>query len=279
VCCRGTAPTREPSVRKPIVRVGTAGWTIPLRYQSLLAGDGSHLERYAHRLNAVEINSSFHRHHRVQTYVRWARCVPAHFRFAVKVPRTLTHDGKLAPLPEVLDQFAAEVYGLGRKLGVLLVQLPPKLAFEAPVARRFFSELRKRIDVPIACEPRHPSWGSQRAASVLTECAVARVAADPSPLPGADEPGGSEQLAYFRWHGQPRKYYSDYDREQLEALWRQLAVASKTAGQVWIIFDNTVLGYAFENAMATTAAGESTGKFNVGTAEGISACERDCFRP
>jgi uncharacterized protein YecE (DUF72 family) len=172
----------------------------------------------------------------------------------VKVPRTLTHDGNLAPLPEVLDQFAAEVHGLGTKLGVLLVQLPPKLAFEAPLARRFFRELRKRIDVPIACEPRHPSWGSQRAASVLVECAVARVAADPSPWPGADEPGGYEPLAYFRWHGQPRKYYSDYDREGLELLWRQLAVARKTAAQVWSIFDNTVLGYAFGNALATTDA-------------------------
>lgn len=239
---------------KKQVRVGTAGWAIPLRYQELLEGDGSHLERYARRFNAVEINSSFHRHHRVQTYLRWAGSVPGHFRFAVKVPRTLTHDGELAPLPEVLDRFAAEVAGLGVKLGVLLVQLPPKLAFEAPVAKRFFRELRKRLDVPIACEPRHPSWGSPRAVGVLTECAVARVAADPSPWPGADEPAGYEQLAYFRWHGQPRKYYSDYDQDRLESLWRQLAVASKTATQVWSIFDNTVLGHAFGNAMATTDA-------------------------
>ena len=138
------------------------------------------------------------------------------------------------------------------------MQLPPKLVFEASLARRFFRQLHKRIDVPIACEPRHPSWASQRAASVLNDCAVARVAADPSLWPGADEPGGYEQLAYFRWHGQPRKYYSDYDRERLECLWRQLAVASRTARQVWSIFDNTVLGYAFWNALATTDASEKS---------------------
>ena len=246
---------------KRIVRVGTAGWAIPLRYQELLPGDGSHLERYARRLNAVEINSSFHRHHRPETYQRWAASVPANFRFAVKVPRTLTHDGELAPLPDVLDRFAAEVHGLGRKLGVLLVQLPPKLEFEAPVAKRFFRELRKRVDVPFACEPRHPSWGSQRAADLLAQCAVARVAADPSPWPGADEPGGYEQLAYFRWHGQPRKYYSDYDGERLESLWRQIASAGRTATQIWSIFDNTVLGHAFGNALATTdASGKSAGR-------------------
>jgi uncharacterized protein YecE (DUF72 family) len=120
-----------------------------------------------------------------------------YFRFAVKVPRAITHDGELAPIPRVLDQFGAEVQGLGRKLGVLLVQLPPTLAFDAPMARRFFRELRKRVDVPIACEPRHPSWGSHRAVNLLIKCAVARVAADPSPWPGADQPGGYEGLAYF----------------------------------------------------------------------------------
>jgi uncharacterized protein YecE (DUF72 family) len=241
-------------VRKPVIRVGTAGWSIPALHKHRFASDGSHLERYAQRLNAVEINSSFYRHHRVQTYKRWADSVPARFRFAVKIPRALTHDGELAPIPEVLDQFAAEVHGLGSKLGVLLVQLPPKLAFEAPIARRFFRELRKRIDVPIACEPRHPSWGSQRAVDLLIQYAVARVAADPSPWPGADQPGGYEGLAYFRWHGAPRKYYSDYDQKRLESLWRQMAAARKTATAVWNIFDNTVLGHAFGNALLTTDA-------------------------
>lgn len=239
---------------KSVVRVGTAGWSIPARYQERFEHDGSHLERYAQRLNAVEINSSFYRHHRTQTYCRWADAVPAHFRFAVKVPRTLTHEGELAPVPEVLDQFAAEVAGLGKKLGALLVQLPPKLAFAPPAARRFFRELRKRIDVPIVCEPRHSSWGSQGAERLLTECAVARVAADPPPWPGADECGGYERLAYFRWHGQPRKYYSEYGQEKLESLWRKMAAARRNAREVWAVFDNTTLGYALENALTTMDA-------------------------
>lgn len=242
---------RESIVRKPIIRVGTAGWSISSRYREVFPGDGTHLNRYAQRLNAVEINSSFYRHHRVQTYLRWAESVPADFRFSVKVPRTLTHGGELAVLPEVLDQFAAEVGGLGSKLAVLLVQLPPKLAFDAAMTTRFFRELRKRTEVAIACEPRHPSWGSQHAIDVLTECAVARVAADPAPWPGAGEVGGYDQLAYFRWHGQPQTYYSDYDQERLESLWRQLAIASKTASDVWVVFDNTALGHALGNALAT----------------------------
>src|SRR5687767_5317762 len=80
--------------------VGAAGWSIPSRYKDDLPGTGSHLERYAQRLDAVEINSSFHRHHREQTYARWAASVPVRFRFAVKTPRALTHEQGLVAEPE-----------------------------------------------------------------------------------------------------------------------------------------------------------------------------------
>ena len=241
-------------LKKQAFHIGTAGWTIASRYQDTLASGGSHLERYAQRLNAVEINSSFSRHHRTQTYARWMSSVPAHFRFSVKVPRTLTHDGELTPQPEVLDQFIEEVLGLGRKLGVLLVQLPPRLEFDKSVARAFFRVLRKRINVKVACEPRHPSWSSGSANSVLVEYEVARVAADPPPWPGAGEPGGCERFAYFRWHGQPRKYYSDYDVERLASLQQRMSVVGERASDVWAIFDNTVLGCALGNALTIADA-------------------------
>lgn len=231
------------------LRVGTAGWSIPAPYKQLFIEDGSILERYAQLLNAVEINSSFYRHHRITTYRKWAESVPAHFRFAVKIPKTLTHNGELVPLAEVLDQFAPEVLGLGNKLEVLLVQLPPSLAFDAPVANRFFREIQKRINASVVCEPRHPSWGSEEANAVLNQCSVGRVAADPPPWPGADDVGGYRKFAYFRWHGQPRTYYSDYNRETLLHLRKQLVTASETADRVWCIFDNTALGYALGNAL------------------------------
>ena len=95
----------------------------------------------------------------------------------------LTHDGELTPQRDVLDQFIAVVLGLDYKLGVLLVQLPPRLAFDESVACVFFGELRRRIDVQVASEPRHPSWSSRSPNSVLAEYQVARVAADPPPWP------------------------------------------------------------------------------------------------
>jgi hypothetical protein len=130
------------------VRIGTAGWSVLSRYAEEFPPGGSHLERYARRLNAAEINSSFHRPHQRTTYERWAQSTPLTFRFSVKVPKTITHEQRLIGSGALLDRFLAEATGLGDKLGVLLVQLPGKFAFEEKAADQFFSDLRARIDVP-----------------------------------------------------------------------------------------------------------------------------------
>jgi uncharacterized protein YecE (DUF72 family) len=233
--------------------IGTAGWSVPSHYAAQVPAGGSHLERYARRLNAVEINSSFYRPHQRKTYQRWAASVPAGFRFAVKVPKAMTHEQRLDDCGALLDRFVAEVAGLGGKLGVLLVQLPPKLSFEKRVADRFFRDLRHRSDAPVACEPRHASWFTPEINDWLAERRVARVAADPAPVTGAAEPGGWNGLTYYRWHGSPRIYYSDYDDAALEALGKRLDVQRQRGVPAWCILDNTASGAALGNALTLAA--------------------------
>jgi uncharacterized protein YecE (DUF72 family) len=232
------------------LRIGTAGWSVPSRHAAAMPPGGSHLERYSRRLDAVEINSSFYRPHQRKTYERWAQSAPTGFRFSVKLPKAITHEQRLADCGALLDRFAAEVAGLGDKLGVLLVQLPPKLALERRVAGRFFHDLRERIDTPIACEPRHASWFTPDISDWLTERRIARVAADPAPVTGAGEPGGWNGLAYYRWHGSPRIYYSDYDDAALKSLKKRLDEMRERGAATWCIFDNTALGAALGNALA-----------------------------
>jgi uncharacterized protein YecE (DUF72 family) len=236
------------------LRVGTAGWSVPSRYVTEGSPGGSHLERYAQHLNAVEIDSSFYRPHQRKTYERWAQSTPSGFRFSVKMPKAMTHEQRLADCGALLDRFVAEVTGLGDQLGVLLVQLPPKLALERRVAGRFFRDLRKRIDVPVACEPRHASWFMPEINDWLAERRIARVAADPAPVQGAGEPGGWDGLAYYRWHGSPRIYYSDYDGAALASLRQRLDVKCKQGVSTWCILDNTASGAALGNALALTPA-------------------------
>jgi uncharacterized protein YecE (DUF72 family) len=234
------------------LRVGTAGWSVPSRYAAVVPPGASHLERYARRLNCAEINTSFYRRHQRKTYERWAQSTPAGFRFSVKVPKAMTHEHRLASCGALLDGFAAEVTGLGDRLSVLLVQLPPKLALDRRVAGRFFRALRKRIDAPVVCEPRHASWFAPDVHDRLAERGIARVAADPAPVPGAGEPGGWNGLAYYRWHGSPRVYYSEYDAAALAAVGERLAAQRKRSIPTWCIFDNTASGAALGNALALT---------------------------
>lgn len=225
------------------VRIGTAGWSIRREQADLFGVGESHLARYATRFNAVEINSSFYRPHQRKTYERWAASVPEDFLFAVKLPRAITHHTRLMDAGDALEAFHGQVSGLGRKLGPLLVQLPPSLKFESPVASQFFKILRKTFDSAVACEPRHASWFDGPARLLLKKHRIARVAADPAPAPGADKPGGREKYRYFRWHGSPVMYRSDYAPGKLAGLAQRLKDGD------WCIFDNTADGAATPNAM------------------------------
>ena len=144
------------------VMLGTAGWTVPSQHAQAFPGGGSHLERYSSRFPAVEINSSFYRPHRPDTYRRWAATVPSHFRFAVKIPKEITHLRRLADVEEPLERFLSEAGALGEKLGPLLLQLPPSFAFDEQRVTAFLRRLRGRTNADVACEPRHPSWFSDR---------------------------------------------------------------------------------------------------------------------
>jgi uncharacterized protein YecE (DUF72 family) len=234
------------------IYIGCAGWNVRKEQAELFAGQGTHLERYASRFGCVEINSSFYRPHRRSTYERWAASAPPEFRFAVKFPRHVTHELRLRGAQPCIEQFAGEVDGLGEKLGVVLVQLPPSLKFEHAVADEFFNELRAQITRPVACEPRHASWFSGAANTLLEQQGIARVAADPSIVPTAAVPGGHGECVYYRWHGSPRMYYSSYDESTLSKLAEQAHTASGAAKAVWCIFDNTAAGAAVENAVTLT---------------------------
>ncbi len=235
-----------------IVRVGCAGWSLPTGQSDRFPSEGSHLVRYAARLPAVEINSSFYRPHRPATYARWGASVSEGFAFSVKVPKIATHERRLDNVDDVLDRFLAEATQLGDRLGPLLVQLPPSLSFASDVADRFFASLRDRFDGAVALEPRHPSWFEPVADRLVAAYRIARVAADPAVVPAAAQPGGWTGLVYYRLHGSPRMYYSAYTDEYLADLARTLTLSARTA-EVWCIFDNTAAGAATANALDVLA--------------------------
>ena len=221
--------------------IATAAWSIPRSAAHRFPQTGSGLERYAALFNGVEINSTFYRHHQKKTFERWASAVPAHFRFAAKIPREITHEARLRNIGSLFDVFVDEISALEGKLGPLLCQLPPSLRFDAGEAEAAFSAMRRLFAGTLVIEPRHRSWASQPARAFLQDYAIDRVLADPAPVwPISDF---HEAPRYVRLHGTPKIYYSSYSDAEI------CAFAERLAADSWCVFDNTASGAAIENAL------------------------------
>lgn len=109
--------------------------------------------------------------------------MPDGFRFAVKMPREITHFRRLIDAEEPLSRFLSEVDALGQK--------------------------RDGFAGGVVCEPHHPSWFRPEADGLLADFQIAHVAVAPTPMPEAGQPGGWSGLLYYRLHGSPQIYSSD----------------------------------------------------------------------
>jgi uncharacterized protein YecE (DUF72 family) len=234
------------------IRIGCAGWSVPKESAAHFVSAGTHLERYAQVFNFSEINSSFYRSHKKETWDRWAKSVPSQFRFSVKAPRAITHEARLNCSTEALLPFLRQISFMCEKLGPVLIQLPPSLEFEHALTERFLSLLRENYSGDVVWEPRHKSWFKNRVNDLLKEFQIARVAADPACVPAAAHPGGFANIAYFRLHGSPRLYYSAYSNDFLNAMALESANLAAKA-RVWCVFDNTASGSAIRNALELKA--------------------------
>jgi uncharacterized protein YecE (DUF72 family) len=229
--------------------IGTAGWAIPAADRPAFPAEGSILQRYAHRLGGVEVNSSFYRPHRRATWQRWAESVPDGFRFAVKIPKAISHERRLAAVEAELARFLEEVGGLGDKLAILLLQLPPSFAFDAELVSTFVAAVSAHTAVPIACEPRHASWFTAEADALLRRRNIARVAADPARVPEAASPVGWRGLSYWRLHGSPVTYRSAYGEARLPDIAAAIAADAAPDRAQWCVFDNTAASAAMGDAL------------------------------
>ncbi len=236
------------ALRSMTIRIGTAGWAIHKSSAAAFPGGGTHLQRYAERLNCVEINSSFYRPHKRATYQRWAESTPADFRFSVKIPRQITHEKRLIGCEPDIELFLTQVTGLGEQLGALLVQLPPSLAW-GEQALSFFADLRQQLSGPLVCEPRHKSWFNATVSAALSEYKVGRVAADPSVVPAAASPDGFPIRPILGFTAHRACTTRSIRRRALHNLAATLLEETTRSRSVWCIFDNTALNAATGNAL------------------------------
>ena len=127
------------------VRIGISGWRYPPWRGSFYPRglvQARELAYAAGQFPSIEVNGSFYALQRPSTYQRWAADTPDGFVFAIKAPRYITHELRLRGARAALANFLASgVLALGPKLGPILWQLPPSLAFDAALLADFLALL------------------------------------------------------------------------------------------------------------------------------------------
>ncbi|QTX03909.1 DUF72 domain-containing protein [Agromyces archimandritae] len=265
--------------RSGVARVGVSGWVYPgwrgdFYPKGLKQAD--ELAYISERLTSIEINGSFYRTQRPESWVKWRDTVPGDFVFSVKGPRYLTHVRRLEePEGPVANFFASGVLTLGDELGAVLWQLPPSFDFEPVVLERFLAALphtrdaastaaaghdewmqgRTAFDIdadgPLrhAVEVRHPSFETEEWTELLARHDVAAVAADTAgKWPKID--AVTADFVYARLHGDQKLYASGYDEAGLDR-WEAWARDHLEAGRdAYVYFDNDAKVRAPFDAMA-----------------------------
>ena len=152
------------------IRIGTSGWTYK-HWEEIFYPAGlpksRWLEYYTRHFDTVELNASFYRLPKRETFGNWKARTPDDFLWSVKASKFITHARRLENPAEPLDRLYGVTTGLGKKLGVILFQLPPNLAFDEKLLRDFCQTLNPLVRHAI--EVRHPSWLNDQAFDLLRE--------------------------------------------------------------------------------------------------------------
>jgi len=148
---------------------------------------GDFLREYTRRLTTVEGNTTFYAVPATKTLLEWAAETPETFRFCPKLPRTISHAGKLVDHIEAAAQFIETMSQLGVRLGPMFLQLPPRYS------PRLFADLQVFLEswpsqTRLAVEVRHLEWFDTPHHDGLNEMLaahdMARVVIDTRPIRG-----------------------------------------------------------------------------------------------
>ena len=231
----------------PAVRVGCSGWQYRHWRGDFYPAElppSRWLEHYAEHFDTVEINNSFYRLPEAPTFAAWRRRAPAGFLFAVKASRFLTHMKKLKDPDEPIARFFSRAAQLGRSLGPVLYQLPPRWPLNLERLQLFLDALPARRRHAI--EFREPSWYDDRVLALLDRRRIALCLHDMAGSASGRLSVGP--FVYVRFHG-TSKYSGSYSNETLEDWADWLAERTAEGKPVFAYFNNDTGGHAPRDAI------------------------------
>jgi uncharacterized protein YecE (DUF72 family) len=231
--------------------IGTSGWSYDHWKETFYPEDlpkRQWFEYYCQHFSAVEINATFYRLFKNQTYLKWRDQAPEAFKYVLKVPRIITHRKYLTEAEEFIKRFWQSALLLDDKFGLLLLQIAPQTPYDPDRLRKAliaFADPGK-----LAVEFRHEQWLTAEIKQVLQETHASFCIVD-SPKPNLRRDWVTSEIAYLRLHGRQHWYAYDYSRQELQAF-AELAKQMATTGakEVYIFFNNDFEGYAPHNAFS-----------------------------
>lgn len=232
------------------IYIGTSGWHYK-HWKGNFYPDGvktaDYLAYYAQYFNTAEINASFYRLPLVSTVKDWVATVQPRFRFCPKISRYVTHTKKLNDPDQTLPRFFEVFDHVIKKLGPVLLQLPPNLHFHEEKVKTFFEALVQYKGYHFALEPRHESWMTPAAIQLLKKYKIAFVIAHS----GNRFPSGEFITAkniYIRFHGPEGNYATSYSAAFLQQYADKIIQWQQAGHHIWAFFNNDGNGYAIKNA-------------------------------
>ena len=228
------------------IYIGTSGWNYDHWKGVFYTEDcprSKWLEFYARRFISVEVNSTFYRSMKPKTFENWWKRTPDGFLWAVKASRYITHIRRLKDIEEPLKRFLGPLELLREKLGPILFQLPPTLAFDREAFEKFCSCLPD--DGLYVIEARHPSWLGENVLSLLKQHNIAWCISDTAGRYPYREAVTSDFI-YIRLHGSRKLYASEYSEDELKTWAGKIRQWNR---DTYVYFDNDFMGYAPKNAM------------------------------
>ena len=228
------------------IRIGTSGWEYPHWVGDFYPRDlprERRLEFYAERFDTVELNNSFYRLPDGDVFERWSGRVPDRFTFAVKASRYLTHVRRLREPAEPIERLWTRARRLGRRLGPVLYQLPPRWRPNRERLAAFLAAIP--TGHPQAIEFRDRRWYGPWLTEMLDGADVGLCVHD---MPGsAPKPEPIGRTVYVRFHGAGERYGGTYSPQLLGAWARRVHEWSQDR-PVWAYFNNDIGGHAVRDA-------------------------------
>ena len=228
--------------------IGTSGWLYNHWKGNFYPAEISKnhwFNHYIRYFSVVEINATFYRRFKDETFIKWKETTPAVFKFVLKIPRIITHIKKLVDVKKEITDFCRQAMLLEDKLGCLLLQLPPFIPYQPELLNEALDSFKKVI--PVAVEFRNKSWWNKETEDLLRKNSAIYCNAD-SPMSQLDEVMTADTV-YLRLHGRNKWYSYNYSYEELVNVAGLMKRFFRDGARtIYVFFNNDFGGFAPRNA-------------------------------